>query len=163
MFRPAQVEQMQARLQQVGDSLGVPFHPREHAPSTKRALALSAFAERHGKLDAFREGAMDAHWAEGRDIEDLSVLRDVAESAGLDGEAAMASLSAPDVPALLSQQRAEARAWGVTGIPTWFMLPSGWKPEHGVPESGPRPVKVVGCQPLEVVERAARLAGAVER
>ena len=77
--------------------------------------------------------------------------------------AAIAFLDSPEVPALLKQQRVEAYRWGVTGIPTWFVLPDGWTPEDGIPDEGPRPVKVVGCQPLSVVTRAAELAGATPR
>ena len=160
MFPEPQVDAMHARLQQVADDLGVPFEPRMHAPSTKKALALSEHARRAGRLDAWREAAMDAHWRDGRDIEDPAVLRDLATDAGLDPDAAMAFLDGAEIPALLHAQRAEAHQWGVTGIPTWFLLPDGWRPEHGVPDSGPRPVRVVGCQPMEVVERAAKLAGA---
>lgn len=160
MFPAAAVDAMHARLQQVAEGLGVPFTPRTHAPSTKPALAISAYARREGRLTPWREAAMNAHWRDGRDIEDRAVLRELAEQAGLDADAAIAFLDAPEVPALLRAQREEAHAWGVTGIPTWFMLPEGWTPEAGLPEHGPRPVRVVGCQPLEVVERAAKLAGA---
>lgn len=163
MFPASKVREMQARLQDVADGLGVEIHARDHAPSTKPALALSEFARQHGRLDAFRSLAMDAHWKEGRDIEDRAVLRDLAESAGLDADAAIAFLDDAAVPQLLRRQREQAQAWGVTGIPTWFMLPDGWEPEHGIPESGPRPVRVVGCQPLEIVEKAAGMAGATPR
>lgn len=152
-----------ARLLEVADALGVEIHPGDRLPSTKPALALAELARSRGVLAAFRERTMDAHWIDGRDIEDRAVLRELAEGAGLDGDEAMAFLDAPEVPRILAGQRAEAQRWGVTGIPTWFMLPDGWSPADGLPESGPRPVKVVGCQPLEVVERAARMAGARPR
>ena len=158
MFPPDKVQAMHARLAAVADGMGVPYHPRPHAPSTKPALALSEYARRQGRLDAWRELAMNAHWAEGRDIEDPDVLRELATAAGLDPDAALAFLDDPEVPQILLAQRVEAQRWGVTGIPTWFILPDGWEPAHGMPPEGqPRPVKVVGCQPLEVVERAARL------
>lgn len=163
MFPKPQVDAMHARLEQMGEQLGVPFEPRQHAPSTKKALAISEFARRQGRLDTWREAAMDAHWAHGRDLEDHDVLADLAEQAGLDPAAALAFLDDAEVPRLLSEQRAAAQRWGVTGIPTWFMLPDGWSPGDGVPDEGPRPVKVVGCQPMQVVEQAAELAGAEPR
>lgn len=163
MFAPAQVAAMHARLSAVAADLGVPFTPRDHAPSTKKALALSEYARGQGRLDAWREAAMGAHWQDGRDLEDPAVLRELAAAAGLDPDEALAFLDDPSVPGLLDAQRAEARAWGVTGIPTWFLLPAGWRPEDGLPETGPRPVRVVGCQPWEVVERAAEMAGAAPR
>ena len=106
---------------------------------------------------------MAAHWRDGRDLEAPEVLSDLAVEAGLDPAQALAFLEAPEVPRILEAQREEARRWGVTGIPTWYLLPEGWTPEDGVPPSGPRPVRVVGCQPMEVVNRAAELAGAALR
>lgn len=164
MFPPDRVAAMRARLQQVADGFGVPIAHHDHAPSTKAALALSEYARRKGKLAEWRAGGMDAYWRDGRDLEDPDVLRELAEGAGLDPDEALAFLDDPEVPALLQAQRVEARRWGVTGIPTWFLLPAGWTPDGAEwPEDGPQPVRVVGCQPYELVERAARMAGATPR
>lgn len=154
---------MNTRLAEVANRLGVPFDPRQHAPSTKPALAISEFARRHGRLDAWRELAMDAHWAYGLDLEDRAVLSALAQQAGLDPGSAVAFLDDPAVPQLLHQQRVEAQRWGVTGIPTWFLLPLDWNLGDPMPSKGPRPVRVVGCQPWEQVEHAARFAGARPR
>lgn len=163
IFPKGKVDAMNARLAEVARGLGVHFDPRPHAPSTKPALAISEFARRQGKLDAWRELAMDAHWAHGLDLEDRTVLATLAQRAGLDSGAAVAFLDDPAVPELLHQRRVEAQRWGVTGIPTWSLLPSGWNPGDPVPSQGPRPVRVVGCQPWEHVEQAAHLAGARSR
>ncbi len=158
---------MNERLAEVAAGLGVAFEPRSHAPNTKRALALAHFAATRAdgtaRLDAWRTAAMNAYWRDGLDIEADDVLSACAEEAGLDASEAFAFLGSPDVPEILTAQRAEARRWGVTGIPTWFMLPRGWAPGADWPQSGPQPVRVVGCQPLEVVERAAQMAGARPR
>jgi predicted DsbA family dithiol-disulfide isomerase len=107
---------------------------------------------------------MDAHWRDGRDLEDRAVLAELLAAAGLDPAEAFRFLDAPEVPGLLRAQREEAHRWGVTGIPTWFILPTGWKPgDPRPPQGAPQPVRVVGCQPMEVVERAARIAGASPR
>ena len=164
MFRPAQVEAMHARLSSVADGMGVPFTPRRHAPSTRPALAISDLARERGRLDAWREAAMNAHWRDGLDIEDRDVLRELAELAGLDADEALAVLDRPDLESLIQAQRLEAYRWGVNSIPTWFMLPSGWTPgDARPPEDEPQPVRVVGCQPMEVVEQAAQMAGATPR
>ena len=92
-----------------------------------------------------------------------AVLRELAQGAGLDADAALAFLQRDEVPGLLMDQRVEAMRWGVSGIPTWFMLPEGWEPDEPWDEDGPRPVRVVGCQPMELVERAAQMAGARPR
>ncbi len=165
MFPPEMVKGMHARLQQVADDLGVTIRPQARAPSTKPALVLSAYARTHGALDAFREHTMDAYWRDGLDIEDRGVLRQLCIKSGLDPDDAMGFLDGEQAPHILLAQRREAMQWGVTGIPTWFMLPTGWSPEGAGPDDdddddGPRPVRVVGCQPLDVVEQAAQMAGA---
>ena len=159
MFSKQQVDGMYARLKEVADGLGIPIRRQPHAPNTKKALALSEYARRRDKLAAWREAAMNAYWRDGKDLEDETVLRELLTEAGLEADEALAFLADPEVPQILLHQRIEAQRWGVTGIPTWYLLPDGWEPEHGIPESGPRPVRVVGCQPLEVVEQAANLAG----
>lgn len=163
MFPASMVQQMRARLQAVADGLGVPIHHQDHAPSTRKALAISELARSQELLVPWREAAMGAYWRDGRDLEDPDVLRELATTAGLDGDEALAFLQRPEVPRLLSWQREQAQAWGVTGIPTWFLLPTGWSPGDPVASEGPRPVKVVGCQPLDVVLQAASRAGATPR
>lgn len=160
MFPRHVLDRMHGRLQKVADDFGVPFKTSPHAPNTKRALALSAWAAEQGQLDAWRAHAMDAYWKDGRDLEDDGVLRELLTASGLDATAGLAFLDDPSVPDLLRAQREDAHRWGVTGIPTWFMLPDGWSPGDPRPETGPKPVMVVGCQPMEMVERAAVMAGA---
>jgi predicted DsbA family dithiol-disulfide isomerase len=161
MLPKAHLDTAHARLKGIADGYGIPFEPRDHAPSTKPALAIAEYARSQDRLDAWREAGMNAHWRDGRNIEDPAVLRELAVEAGLDPDAAIAFLDRPEVPQILAAQREEAQRWGVTGIPTWFVLPSGWNPGDPMPPEGqPRPVKVVGAQPRDVVERACRLAGA---
>ncbi len=164
MFPPARVEEMHRRLTEVGASLGVPFTPRPHAPSTKPALLLSEHAREHGKLDAWREAGMNAHWRDGRDIEDRTVLGELLNEVGLDATAAWAFVDSDEAPRVLHRQRTQAMQWGVTGIPTWFLLPAGWSlGDPRPPEGAPQPIRVVGCQPMEVVLAAAAQAGALPR
>lgn len=161
MFSAAQVRSMWDRLHEVAGTLGLTFTPQAHAPNTKPALAIVELARRQGRLDAWREAGMNAYWRDGRNIEDPAVLRELAADAGLDPSEALAFLDTAEVPGLLAQQRQAAMRWGVTGIPTWFLLPAGWSMgDDRPPEGEPQPVRVVGCQPMDVVLRAAELAGA---
>ncbi len=160
LFPPAAVAAMAERLRSVAADLGVPLRMPDFAPCTRPALALSELARERGVLDRWRDAVMDAYWRDGRDIGRGDVLTELAGAAGLDPREARAFLGRPEIPAILRRQREEAARWGVTGIPTWFFLPEGWRPQDGIPDRGPRPVRLVGCQPVEVVLHAARLAGA---
>ena len=119
----------------------------DHLPNTRRALAMSEFARDEGRLEAFREAAMRAHWQEGGDLEDAADLRGIARAAGLDEAAALSAASDRRYLDRVAGRREEAQRMGVTGVPTFFF----------------GDVPVVGCQPYETLAAAARQAGATPR
>jgi len=117
--------------------------PSSRLPNTRRPLAVAEYARDQGKLDAFRSLVMAAHWKEGRDIEDESVLRNLAAAAGLDPDIAIKAAVDPVYLKRIADTRAEYKKLGVGGIPT-FLLGSE---------------TVEGCQPYEILADAARRAG----
>jgi predicted DsbA family dithiol-disulfide isomerase len=119
----------------------------DHMPNTRRALAIAEYAREQGKLDAFRDAAMHAHWREGKNLEDEQDLRDIALGAGLEPEAALRAIGAKQYLQRVDAIREEASSVGVTGIPTLIIGRYG----------------VVGCQPYEVIAQAAERAGARRR
>jgi len=139
------------RTQRFAAGFGVTgFDPPNALRNTRRALAVAELARERGCLPAFRKAAFDAHWRQGKNLEDDADLGAVASSVGLDPAEAIA---AADSPALLSRvdaRQAEARAAGVTGIPTFILIGEA---------ADARPQAVVGCQPYEVLADAARRAG----
>lgn len=142
-----------ARMAQFAESFGVKGlkHP-SRMPNTRRALAIAELAREHGRLDAFREAAMDAHWREEKDLESDADLGEIARKAGLDAQAALRASRDPTYLARIDAVRAEANELLITGIPTFVF---------GDLEDGP--IAVVGCQPSEVLAEAAKRAGAKER
>lgn len=159
LFKGRPIEQMRAHTTQFAASLGVTLHQPDRLPNTRRALAMAEYARDQGRLDAFRDLAMDAHWEEGRDIEADDVLRDLASRAGLDGDVALVAADSPPFQARVDEMGAEAQRWGVTGIPTWVLLPDGWSPGDPPPADGSRPVRIVGCQPYETLLAGCMRAG----
>lgn len=119
----------------------------DHMPNTRRALAIAEYARERGKLEAFRDAAMYAHWREGKNLEDEQDLRDIALRAGLEPEAALRAIGAKQYLQQVDAIREEATRMGVTGIPTLVIGRYG----------------VVGCQPYEVITQAAERAGARRR
>ncbi len=124
---------------------GLKIH--ERIPNTRRALALAEFARDQGLLHPLRTAVMEAHWHDGKNIEDPAVLAACAHAAGLDPERALAAIDDPAYLARVDAMGAEARCAGVTGIPTIVI--------------GRR--QIVGCQPYEVIAAAAEAAGAQRR
>ena len=151
MFPGRDLSAAQGQLARFAEGFGVTMRFSEHVPNTRRALAMAEFARDQGKLDAFRAGAMDAHWQDGRDIEAADVLAEVASAAGMDPVAALGAADSAPMLARVHAMGEEAQRWGVSGIPTYFILPAGWSPGDPPPTSGARPVRIVGCQPWETV------------
>jgi predicted DsbA family dithiol-disulfide isomerase len=68
---------------------------------------------------ALDEALLAAIWREGRDIGDETVLRDVADTAGLDPNVVEEALADDALEAELYDQFDRARREGVTGVPTF--------------------------------------------
>ena len=163
MFGAAQVVAVRAQLQEAAAGMGVQMGEPPRLPNTRRALALVEQARDAGTLAVARNALMDAHWLHARDIESDSVLSEIAERAGLDADLAVPNCDAPVWQARVDAMRAEAGRWGVTGIPTFFLLPEGWSVEGQADWRGPQPIKVFGSRSLPQLRQAARSVGARER
>jgi predicted DsbA family dithiol-disulfide isomerase len=119
----------------------------QRMPNTRRALAMAEFAREQGKVDKFRVLTMDAHWKEGRDIEDPSVLRELAAASGLDPEEAIRAADDPVYLGRVDAIRIEYKKVGTGGIPTFVFGQE----------------LVEGCQPYEELAAAALRSGASRR
>ncbi len=147
LFPRPMLERMLGPLEATAGRMGLPLRPPERVPNTRAALAVAEFAREHGGLDGFRHAAMDAFWAEGRDIEDRDVLGELAQECGIEPDAALAFAFSAEGEAAVHARRALASDRGVTAIPTVLL--------------GRLPI--LGCQPYDVFVRAAERAGAVPR
>lgn len=161
LFGSDRLAEMRAQLRNVAASLGVRMGEPPRVPNTRRALALVEQCRAAGAVDLARNALMDAHWVQGRDIGSDAVLADVARHAGLDPVAAVAGCDSPAWHARVDAMRETASRWGVTGIPTFFLLPEGWTEERLAEWSGPQPVRVVGSRSVAELRAAARQVGAL--
>ncbi len=100
------------------ERLGIPMTPPPATSDPTRAGAASLLAERAGCLRPYLVEAMRLAWAEGRDLGDLEVLREVARRSGLDPAALCAAADAPEHRSALQEHAAEARRDGVFGVPS---------------------------------------------
>jgi predicted DsbA family dithiol-disulfide isomerase len=147
-FPPARIAPMHAHLQRFAADFGVTgMRFPDRLINTRRVLAEAEHARDAGRLDAFRHAAMEAHWREGRDLEDDAVLRALAARADLDPDAAVAAADDPAMLARVAAIREEATDIGVTGIPTFVI----------------GRFMVVGCQPYEALADVATRAGIPRR
>jgi predicted DsbA family dithiol-disulfide isomerase len=148
MFGAARVKAMGDHLRRFAEGFGVEgLRIGDRSPSTRKALALAEHARDQGRLHEVRRALMDAFWRRGEDLEDPAVLAACAGAAGLDPATALAALEDPALQARVAAMGREAARAGVTGIPTFDL----------------GELRVVGCQPYEVLAEAAERAGAARR
>ena len=123
------------------------FTPPDVHANTRRALAIAEYARARGRLEPFRAAAFEAHWRQGKNLEDDRDLRSAATAAGLPPDEALRAADDPVFLARVDEKQEDARANGVTGIPTFIIAGE----------------EVVGCQPYEALADAAERAGVLRR
>jgi len=144
-FGKERIKAMHAHLLRFAAGFGITdMRPRERSPNSRRALAIAELARDEGKLERFRDLAMDAHWRKGLDLESDADLRAIAAEAGLDPDRAIAASTDERYLGRIDARREEAESRGITGIPTFVIGDQG----------------VVGCQPYEVLAQFVEACGA---
>ncbi|MFC2000330.1 DsbA family protein [Chloroflexota bacterium] len=147
VFPASRIKDMREYMEKFAVGFGI--HDMEtpiRMPNTRRALAITEFARDHGRLDDFRKLAMKAHWKEGRNLESMNDLAEIATLSGLDAEATLRAADSSEYLGRVDKLHDEACRMGITGIPTFIIGKE----------------RVVGCQPYEVLAGATRRAGAVQ-
>ncbi len=148
LFPDTPLAPLHERTKRFGETFGVrDFQPPDWLTNSRMALAIAEHARDVGRLEPFRQAAMQAHWREGKNLEDRNDLAAIATQAGLEPEPALAAATRPELLARVDARQAEAKKQGVRGIPT-FAFGSE---------------RLVGCQPYEAVLAAALRGGAVRR
>ena len=148
-FGEDRLVQMHLRLKEASRAAGAEIDPDtpRRMPNTLDAHRLIHWAGLEGRQTAVVSAIMRAYWREGRDIGNAGVLADIAAAAGMD-RAVTARLLASDADADDIRARdADARAKGVTAVPTFLIAQ-----QYVV--SGAQPPEVWGRVIEELVEKA---------
>ena len=99
---------------------------------SRPALIGAKYAEEQGVGKAYHDAMYRAYWEEARDIEQLDVLLDVAESVGLEREAFTAALETPAYLHRVLADITQAQGMGLQGVPAMIFagkyLVSGAQP-----------------------------------
>lgn len=145
--RGLDIPAMLARLQAVAREEDLPFGPRSMTFNSRRAQELGKWAEEQGQAEAFHAAAFAAYFAHGRNLYDLAVLREIAQTSGLDPDRAEAVVSQGLYAEAVDRDWRESRAMGVSAVPTFMAGGRG----------------LVGAQPYAELERLVGMAGAAPR
>lgn len=117
-------EQARKNVERLREKYDVEMIDFEDAPDVDSwdAQQAALFVERtepNDRYRAFYEGLFEAHWRDGRNIEDPDVLAAVAESAGIDPEPVRDAITDDSLEADLRERFAESQQLGITGVPTF--------------------------------------------
>jgi predicted DsbA family dithiol-disulfide isomerase len=132
-------------LKKVAGELGLPWGMRSRTYNSRRAQELGKWAETLGQGNEFHLAVFQAYFAAGRNIADISVLKEIAGSIGLDGRMAEQVLTERTFKEAVDRDWEYSRTCGVTAVPT-FLVDGR---------------KVVGAQPYQALEELVRAAGGI--
>ncbi|MCH4553518.1 DsbA family oxidoreductase [Aestuariibaculum lutulentum] len=115
---------------------GLDFNLEQSVPANSfNALRLLHFAKEEGLANKTKEALLKAHLTEGENIDDHTVLLDLAKSVGLNTFKVKQMLESDDFAYDVRQDQMEARNLGINSVP-FFVLDN----KYGI--SGAQPVEV---------------------
>ena len=148
LFPGVPLPSLHERTRRFAERFGVSgFAPPDVLQNTRRALAIAELARDRGRLEPFRAAAFEAYWRQEKNLEDDGDLGAIAVAAGLPRDLALHAADDAAILKRVDEMQDEARANGVTGIPTFIIADE----------------EVVGCHPYEVLAAAAARAGVRRR
>jgi predicted DsbA family dithiol-disulfide isomerase len=132
-------------IAEIGRTEGVMFRFERirRTPSSVDAHRLVRFAARYGRADAMTEALYSAHFTDGLDIGDVTVLTDVAAACGLDAAAARRFLVSDQEIDAVHGDNLRSHRLGINGVPCFILG------EHHA---------IAGAQEPEVIERLLDVA-----
>lgn len=106
-----------ALIARARDEYGLEINPGPFGINSRPALIGEKYAEQHGLGKAFHDAVIEAYWSQGQNLEDKSLLADMAEAVGLERDAFLAGLETPEYEETMLQDVAQAHAYGLTAVP----------------------------------------------
>ncbi len=115
------VPQMLEHLQNVAESLGLPFGKRVKTYNSRLAQELGLWAEEMGKGHDFHMAAFHAYFADGKNLAEQDVLIQIIEQIDLDRYKAQEVLQTRSFSKAVDEHWELSREKGVTAVPTFIM------------------------------------------
>ena len=138
---------MHSQMAELMRNAGLPYGERTHTYNSRLAQELGKWVDRDLGIEAIHDALYRAYFADGRNIGDLDVLVNVAQSVGVAPDATRDMLVQRRARAAVDADWERSRHSGVTSVPTFVAARQS----------------VVGSQPYEALEALVRAAGAQAR
>ena len=134
------IEAMKQRMSALMTKENLAYGNRSHTYNSRLAQELAKWGESLQEGEALNLKLFEAYFAEGRNLAEPLVLLEIAETAGLDRDAAEEMISKRSFRDAVDADWKRARELGVTGVPTFVFGNQG----------------LVGAQPYEALEQLIR-------
>jgi predicted DsbA family dithiol-disulfide isomerase len=108
------------RVEQMASEAGLKMVMSDRIPNSRRALEASEHAREKGRHEAFHKAVFGKFYGEGEDLHSWAMLRSAALEVGLDPDVMQVETESGKYRAAVDAQIAEARALGITGVPTFI-------------------------------------------
>jgi len=127
-----------ANVKKLADEDGLTIKSGGIMSNSRLALYISEYARKKGLFNQFHEIIMKKYWIEGKNIGDLSLLLELAESIGLNRDEIVNFIETDEPAKILKASTAELQNYMINGVPTFIIGDSKI---------------VIGAQPYEYFER----------
>lgn len=119
---PAKGRYMAVDIQRWANRYGLPMTFNPHFPvNTLAAMRGALVARERGEFEPYHRAMFRAMWQEKRDLGDRGTLAEVISGAGLDADAYLERIGAPEIKERLRANTDEAVERGAFGAPTFFV------------------------------------------
>ena len=148
MFGPGKdIVGMNTRMKGLMQQESLPYNDRSHTYNSRLAQELGTWADTQDGGEAIHDKIYEAYFVENKNVGDIDVLVELAESVGLDGDEVREVLEQRTCKAAVDADWDRAGKMGVTGVPTFVAGGAG----------------VVGAQPYEAIVQLLEQAGAEKK
>lgn len=117
-FPQMNIQEKQDQLNKMGAPYGITFNNLSRVVNTHLALQASEFARDEGKFHEYHEKLLYANYNEGKDIGDINVLLELAQSINLDPQKLKSALDEKSYEARLLEVQDQAEEDQIMATPT---------------------------------------------
>jgi predicted DsbA family dithiol-disulfide isomerase len=144
---PMDIKNMRNRMKEVATLVGLPLEQRGMVYNSRLAQELGFWAESRNQGEAFHRAVFKAYFVSGKNIGDMKVLVEIAQSVGLPGDEAEEVLTTRAYKPAVDLDWSFSRRYNIHVVPTFVMN------NHGL----------FGMQSYETLERLVISQGATKR
>ena len=120
-FPGSSAKEMMGNLNAQGNQYGVYFSGKDAMFNSEKALLATEYARDNGKLSEFHGEVCKAYFTQSINIADSAVLKEIAETVGLDGDAMLAKVEDKTYRHRLAESKVEATKYGIQSVPTFII------------------------------------------